>query len=35
MTGVMAVTGTPMPVSILALVLLLAWVYPSLYLAQK
>ena len=35
MTGVMAATGTPMPVSILALVLLLAWVYPSLYLAQR
>jgi type II secretory ATPase GspE/PulE/Tfp pilus assembly ATPase PilB-like protein len=28
-------SSTPFPVNILALVLLLAWVYPSLYLAQR
>ena len=35
MTGVMAATGTTMPVNILALALLLVWCYTGLYLAPR
>ena len=35
MTGVIAATGSPLPVNILALTLLLVWCYTGLYLAPR